>query len=160
MDHPKDVGDRTTLAVMLTLREAGFAVLTPFGENTRYDLAIDDGCRLARVQCKTGRLRKGAVLFAVCSCYGHHLRAKDTRRDYHGQVDYFGVYCPDNLAVYLVPIADLSVRVQAALRVEPARNNQRFNIRLASSYEIGKVNVEAPRKAPQVQLGRVDERFG
>jgi hypothetical protein len=157
MDHPKDIGDRTTLAVMLVLREAGFGVLTPFGENTRYDLAIDDGCKLFRVQCKTGRIRQGAVRFAVCSCYGHHLRVKDVRRDYRGQVDYFGVYCPDNVAVYLVPIADLSVRVQAALRVEPARNSR---IRLASQYEIGKVNVEAPRRAPQVQLGRVDERVG
>jgi len=144
MDHPKDIGDRTTLAVMLALREAGFGVLTPFGENTRYDLAIDNGCKLVRVQCKTGRLREGAIRFAVCSCYGHHLRPKDTRRDYHGQVDYFGVYCPDNLAVYLVPIADLSVRVQAALRVQPARNSQKCKIRLASKYEIGKVNVRRP----------------
>jgi PD-(D/E)XK endonuclease len=149
MDHPKDIGDRTTLAVMLVLREAGFGVLTPFGENTRYDLAIDDGCKLFRVQCKTGRIRQGAVRFAVCSCYGHHLRAKDARRDYQGQVDYFGVYCPDNVTVYLVPIADLSVRVQAALRVEPARNRQKRKIRLALEYEIGKVRLEAPRRAPQ-----------
>jgi hypothetical protein len=116
MDHPKDIGDRTTLAVMLVLREAGFGVLTPFGENTRYDLAIDDGCKLFRVQCKTGRIRQGAVRFAVCSCYGHHLRAKDVRRE--------------------------------------------CRIRLASEYEIGKVNVEAPRRAPQVQLSSVDERVG
>ena len=87
---------------------------------------------------------------AVCSCYGHHLRPKDARRDYQGQVDYFGVYCPDTITVYLVPIADLSVRVQAALRVEPARNGQKCNIRLASNYEIGKVNVEAPQRAPQL----------
>jgi PD-(D/E)XK endonuclease len=64
VDHPKDVGDRTTLAVMMALRELGFAVLVPFGENTRYDLAIDDGERPARVQCKTGRLRFGAVRWA------------------------------------------------------------------------------------------------
>jgi len=90
------------------------------------------------------------VRFAVCSCYGHHLRPKDARRDYQGQADYFGVYCPDTMAVYLVPIGDLSVRVQAALRVEPARNSQKSKIRLASNYEVGKVNVEAPRRAPQL----------
>jgi PD-(D/E)XK endonuclease len=38
MEHPKAKGDRTTLAVMLALREAGYAVLVPFGENTRCDL--------------------------------------------------------------------------------------------------------------------------
>jgi hypothetical protein len=34
--------------------------------------------------------------------------------------------------------------------VERARNNQRSRVRLASDYEIGKVNVEAPRRAPQL----------
>ena len=42
MEHPKAVGDRTTLAVMLALEEAGYPFLIPFGENTRYDLAIDE----------------------------------------------------------------------------------------------------------------------
>lgn len=36
MDHPKDVGDRTTLAVMLALRGLGYHVSVPFGGNTRY----------------------------------------------------------------------------------------------------------------------------
>src|SRR3990172_208957 len=53
MEHTKAVGDRTTLAVMLALEEAGYPFLIPFGENTRFDLAIDEGSRLARVQCKT-----------------------------------------------------------------------------------------------------------
>ena len=72
MEHPKAVGDRSTLAVMLALQRAGYIVLLPFGENTRYDLVIDDGTSFARVQCKTGRLRDGAVRFAACSSYAHH----------------------------------------------------------------------------------------
>ena len=67
MEHPKTIGDRTTLAVLLALREVGYSTLVPFGENTRYDLVIDDGEKLYRVQCKTGRLRNGAVKFATCS---------------------------------------------------------------------------------------------
>jgi hypothetical protein len=141
VDHPKDIGDRTTLAVMLALREVGFAVLIPFGENTRYDLVVDDGERLARVQCKTGRLRHGAVRFAVCSCYGHHMRPGEARRDYRGQIDYFGVYCPETMKVYLVPIEHLQVRVQAALRVEPSRNGQKCKVRSADVYEIGLVSM-------------------
>ena len=46
MQHPKDVGDTTTLAVMLAVREMAFAVLVPFGENTRYDLVIESDDRL------------------------------------------------------------------------------------------------------------------
>src|SRR6266545_2475327 len=122
MKHPKAIGDRSTMAAMLALNDAGFAVSIPFGENVRYDLIIDDGQRLARVQCKTGRLRRGAVLFNVCSCYGHHLRPGDARRTYHGQVDYFAGYCPDTGGGYLIPIDDLPVSNQASLRVEPSRN--------------------------------------
>ncbi len=102
---------------MLALQGAGYDVYLPFGENTRYDLAIDDGSCLRRVQCKTGRLREGGIRFAVCSCYGHHRNPKDARRDYQGQVDLFGVYCPETLGVYLVPIEDLPVRVM----VDPPR---------------------------------------
>lgn len=54
MKHPKDVGDRTQLAVMLALREIGHAVLVPLGENTRYDLVIENGNTFARVRCKSG----------------------------------------------------------------------------------------------------------
>jgi hypothetical protein len=42
MEHPKVVGDRSTLAIMAALRAAGFALYLPFGENTRTDLVIDD----------------------------------------------------------------------------------------------------------------------
>jgi PD-(D/E)XK endonuclease len=105
MEHPKAKGDRTTLAVMLALQDAGYIVLMPFGENTRYDLVIDDGQAFARIQCKTGRLRGGAVLFSTCSCYGHHMNPGMSRRDYKGQIDYFAVHCFETDWVYLVPIA-------------------------------------------------------
>jgi hypothetical protein len=107
MDHPKAIGDRSTLAVMLALYDAGYEVLLPFGENTRYDLVIDDGVRLDRVQCKTGRLRKGAVRFRTTSSYAHHPNPKIRSRNYLGEADYFAVYCPETGGVYLIPVADL-----------------------------------------------------
>ena len=65
MEHPKDIGDRSTLAIILALRDAGYGVLMPFGENTRYDLVIDRCGSLSRVQCKTGRLRDGGRLLRL-----------------------------------------------------------------------------------------------
>jgi hypothetical protein len=141
MEHPKDVGDRSTLAVMLALREHGYGDYTPFGENTRSDLIIEDGDWLARVQCKTGRLRNGAVSFKTCSSYAHHPHPRMPARDYIGQVDYFAVYCPDNGSVYLIPIEDLAARWQALLRVEPARNSQQKRVRVAANYEVGRVSL-------------------
>ena len=140
MEHPKDIGDRTTLAVVLALRALGFIVSEPFGENARYDLVIDDGERLARVQCKTGRLRLGAVNFATCSCYGHHRNPGQARRTYIGQIDYFAVYCRETTGVYLVPVEHIPNRSVAMLRVDPPRNSQRKRIRFASEYEVGTVS--------------------
>ena len=143
MEHPKAIGDRTTLAVMLALDHAGYPVLVPFGENTRYDLVIDEGYRLARVQCKTGRLRQGAVRFNACSFYAHHRNPREPSRDYLGEIDYFAVYCPETQGVYLVPIEDTPVRRLGSLRIDPPANGQRRHIRFASLYEIATVSVDA-----------------
>lgn len=143
---------------MLALREVGFAVLVPFGENTRYDLVIDDGVKLAKVQCKTGRLRKGAVIWSMCSNYGHHSNPRLVHRDYQGQVDYFAVFCPETRGVYLIPMNDLPMRRQGNLRVVPSKNNQNKLIRDARLYEIGRVTCTRP--ISDSGLGRVDERVG
>jgi PD-(D/E)XK endonuclease len=46
MEHPKAIGDRSTLAVMAALQRLGYGLFVPFGENTRCDLVIEsDGQR-------------------------------------------------------------------------------------------------------------------
>jgi hypothetical protein len=140
MEHPKTKGDKSTLAIIFGLREIGYEVLTPFGENTRYDLVIDDG-RLSRVQCKTGRLRHGVILFATCSCYGHHRKPESARRSYDGEVDLFAIYCRETGGVYLVPIDDLPVKVQGTLRVAAPRNSQKAGVRFAADYLVATIKV-------------------
>jgi hypothetical protein len=155
MEHPKDIGDRSVLAIALALQSAGDAVFLPFGENTRADFVIDDGTRLARVQCKTGR--NGVVHFKTCSSYAHHSNPASVARDYIGQVEYFAVYCPETSGIYLIPIDEVPVRWNGSLRVTEARNGQRLRIKYASDYEIGRVTCTRP--IPDSGLRRVDERF-
>jgi hypothetical protein len=145
MEHPKGVGDASTLAIMAALRESCVALYVPFGENTRCDLIVDDDGQLMRVQCKTGRLREGAIRFAVCSCYGHHRNPQTSRRNYEGEIDYFAVYCPETTGVYMVPIDDVPLKATAYLRVDPPRNNQSKGIRLAANYQIARVTTEGLR---------------
>jgi hypothetical protein len=140
-EHPKSIGDTSTLAVMLALQARGYALLVPFGENTRYDLVIDDGSRLARVQCKTGRIRAGAIRFRTCSSHAHHPNPKVRFRPYADEIDFFAVYCRDNGRVYLVPIEDLPTHYEGSLRLEPAKNCQRQGVRLAAQYEVGQTAV-------------------
>ena len=59
--HPVDVGDRTEAIVIAALVRRGYRVLRPLSSNERYDLVLDLDGEFLRVQCKTGRLRNGAI---------------------------------------------------------------------------------------------------
>lgn len=102
----------------------------PFGDNQRYDLIVDDHGKLLRCQCKTGKLSDGKVSFNVCSTNWN----KGTRKDYHGQIELFLVYCPQNEKFYRVPIEACGT-VTMTLRDSPAKNNQKTRTRLASEFE-------------------------
>jgi hypothetical protein len=141
MEHPKEVGDRSTLAIIFALSSQGYGIYVPFGENTRIDLILESASALRRVQCKTGRYRSGVVRFRTCSSYAHHPNPKVKARSYLGEVDDFAVFCPELGTVYLIPIEDLPFRSTASLRIDPPRNNQLNGVRFAKMYEIAKIDV-------------------
>ena len=131
--HTVTKGDVTVLKVAAALAERGERILMPFSSNERYDLALDRSGALFRVQCKTGRLKNGAVTFNTCSSTAHHVSG--TMKQYVGDIEAFGVYCPQTNNVYLVPIADVShVKRMARLRVDPTKNGQAYNVRHAAIY--------------------------
>ena len=144
MEHPKRIGDRSTLAIMAALHQAGIPFYLPFGENTRCDLVAEIDGDLVKVQCKSGRLVSGAVKFPTVSSYAHHPNPKVRHRDYVGEVDAFAVYCHETSGVYLVPIAEVPSH-QCRLRVDAPRNNQWKRIRFAADYEIGRIAIGEPR---------------
>jgi hypothetical protein len=133
---PNRIGAIAQAKVLAALTVAGKVVLAPCVQIRPYDFVIEDGGHFFRVQCKTGRLFRGAVCFRP-----HRLRAakRETgweRRvtDYRGAVDYFGVYCPENNSVYLVPMDMVTTPRVCTLRVNPPRNNQCKKIRWAKDY--------------------------
>src|SRR5207302_6772748 len=115
----KRKGDACEAHVLAALVERDLNVLVPWGDNTRYDLAVDIDGRFLRIQCKTGRLiPSGCVRFRS---YGV---GRDTSRvTYYSpdEIDYFGVWCLDTGCVYIVPIEDVGQRSAPHLRVEPPR---------------------------------------
>jgi hypothetical protein len=138
-------GDIAEQAIVLALMTAGKTVLRPVSNGLRYDLVVDnlDGT-FTRIQCKTGTLKcdGGVVRFRP--------RSADARRPngvpYHGQIDMFGVYCPQNGQAYFVPIKDLgAIWSEVSLRVLPAKSGQEVGIRYASSYLIQPIAAEQPQ---------------
>lgn len=114
-ENPKTVGERSEAVILAKLILRGEVVLLPFGDNQRYDMVLDRGGVFVRIQCKTGRIRNGTLIFPCRSVAGG---LKKNRRDYRGQIEFFAVYCPDNENVYLVPVSEMPTS-NGHLRVAP-----------------------------------------
>ncbi len=134
----KAIGERSETIIIAKLVEVGYGVLTPFGDNLRYDLVIKDAdSRFWRIQCKTGRSNGEYIEFKPTSFYYHTRAGRTTHgsKSYHGQIDYFAVYCRETKGVYLVPV-DHTGMSQVNLRLTPTKNSQEKNVRWAKDYEI------------------------
>jgi hypothetical protein len=113
-------------------------VLVPFGGGQPYDLVVNVSSNtFLRVQCKTAWPNGGCLIFNCLTT--DHGRGP---LSYVGLADIFGVYFPPSHSVYLVPI-DGVADTEGRLRLEPARNNQRRRVRLASDYEIDRWTTDA-----------------
>ncbi|MDQ6674898.1 MAG: group I intron-associated PD-(D/E)XK endonuclease [Chloroflexota bacterium] len=137
--NPTSKGKTSEAIILAALVKLGKSVLIPWGEE-RYDLAVDEDGRLVRIQCKTGVLRDGSVVFKTC--------ITDARRPlgdggYAGQIDAFAVFCPQLKRAYLVPIEALTSPNMGYLRVEAALNAQVRNIRWARDFELPNPQVDS-----------------
>jgi hypothetical protein len=131
----KAIGERSEAIIMAKLLEIGYHILTPFGDNLRYDLVIEDADgQFWRIQCKTGWMdrEKSVIKFATASSYNHTMRNKGWK-NYRGQCEYFAVYCPENKGTYLVPVDQVGM-TQAILRLTPTINKQEKDVRWAKDY--------------------------
>lgn len=125
--NPSRKGERTEGVVLATLLRLGKNVLLPFGSHLRYDLVFEEDASFRRVQCKTGRIRNGGIVFNTSS------RTSGSNRGYVGEIDLFGVYCPENEGVYLVPVQDVGV-TEAKLWIATPRSKRHFVVRWAADY--------------------------
>lgn len=128
------IGNMSELKVATAYADAGFAVAMPLGGGAPYDLIVDTGKRLLKVQVKTGRLRNGCVIFPMQRHSGHKTKPRSYDK---GEIDLFAVFCPDNAKIYVWEFIGDNPG-QGYLRCSQARNNQRQKIRWAKDYEFEK----------------------
>jgi hypothetical protein len=131
MSLMNEVGRISEAVVLAELAKLGFTVLVPFGGGTRYDLVVDHGNGLARVQVKTGRLINGVIRFNGYSI----IPDRRTRTRYTAsEVDFFAVRCPDATKVYVVAVSEAVA--DNSLRLDPVRDGQAKRIKWAKDYEL------------------------
>ncbi len=127
MEAPFKRGNISEAVVMARYLKAGFVVSIPFGVGAPYDLIVDNGSALFRVQVKTGRLRNGVVEFET-----RRARSRTIRNGYtENEVDYFVIYCPELDEVYAMKARE---GVSGKLRVMPTGNGQQMFVKWADDH--------------------------
>ena len=117
------------------LADKGFQVSFPFGENADYDLVVDRGGRLERVQVKyadSGGTRLEVRCRSQSLTGGKVIR---TRRYTTATIDWLAVFDAHSGDCFYIPATELGSGMSTiTLRLAAARNNQRARIRHAADY--------------------------
>ena len=122
---PKIIGEISECVVAAHLLQLGYSVSIPFGNTQKYDLVLDDGNKLWRVQVKTGRLVDGTVRFATVA--RNAINGK--RKGYVGQADLLMIFCPENDKIYAMAIDGETNKAGMYLRVDRPRSGSLSRIK-------------------------------
>lgn len=131
----KQKGNLTELQCLTAFYEQGCHVSLPYGENSRYDMIVDIGGKLIRVQVKTASLKHKDDEGAICiSCKSSHVNSQGVSniRYTKEEIDFFATFWKQKC--YLIPISECSV--EKTLRLEPPKNGQVKGITFAKDYEL------------------------
>jgi hypothetical protein len=128
--NTKAKGEISQAIIMTRLLQKGFSVSIPFGDNQRYDLLLDTGTELLKVQCKTAWLDRGRLRANTCSTFPNKNRK---RINYIDSIDMFLIYSPDTDKVYKVNIRDAGI-TEIILRLDAPKRKDK-NIRMAKDFE-------------------------
>jgi hypothetical protein len=133
--NTKQVGEISEAVFIATALRCGFSVSKPFGDNQPYDLIVDNGEQLVKVQTKTARLVNGVIVANATRSVGIWKQGGRHREKYGDSIDMFALYCPQLDKCYLVPAKEFD-GVEIRLRIEPPKNNQQKNVVYADKYEL------------------------
>ncbi|ELZ06358.1 hypothetical protein C482_01010 [Natrialba chahannaoensis JCM 10990] len=130
--NTKQTGDETECKIMCRLLEKGYTVSQPFGDNDKYDLILDTGTDLFRVQCKTGWQEDDGAVLRFKTASKTTRNGEVTIVDYGTAVDAFAVRCIDTDTLYWVPAEQVGSK-STYLRLEKPEIDHP-HIKLASAF--------------------------
>jgi hypothetical protein len=123
--EPHRKGDATEAAVIAELKRRDLSVSIPFGDNERYDVALESiSGDFHRCQIKTGNQKNGCVKF-----WGRSTHTNSTGqvfKHYDDNIDYFLVYSWEYEELFMIPVDavgdGMQVRVEKAEKEVPHTN--------------------------------------
>lgn len=136
---PDQKGAVAEAAVALAAVKQELGVLRPLTDGLRYDLVLDTGAQLLRVQCKWAVRRGDVVVISCRSC----RRGPEgfVRRTYTAdEIDLVVAYLAELDRCYVLPPSVFEGHFAVQLRLAPTRNNQAHGIKWARDHEFERLD--------------------
>lgn len=126
----KQKGDIAEAFVTYLLKQKGFNVLIPWGEDNRYDLVAEKSGVFKRIQVKYVTPKNGVLEVSIRSSNNYNILYYSPK-----DVDVIAAYCLKLSKVYFVPLSSIGNRRCLKLRLAPTKNKQIKYVIPASRYE-------------------------
>ena len=130
-------GNLVELQCIMKFMSMGFECSTPYGNQAKYDILVDVGNEIIRVQCKKSRWvddDKVSITFSTCSQTTN--TQETTRHTYNSDViDYFATCWGDN--VFLIPVDECNS--SKTLRIAPKTERTPSSVIMAEDYLVEKI---------------------
>ena len=126
----KQKGDIAEAFVTYLLKQNGFNVLIPWGEDNRYDLVTEKNGVFKRIQVKYATPKNGAIELRVRSCNNYTVLRYSPK-----DIDIIALYSPETNKVYFVSMNSIKNKSLCKLRLTPTKNKQKKFIVMASKFE-------------------------
>jgi len=141
LDITQQKGLSTELHCLQDMTSLGFQCLIPLGDSCKYDVAVDIGEKILRIQCKHSRWSSDTaqekVAFEIATCCQTTNTQKTTRHKYSDKdIDYFYTWFEGQ--GYLVSIQEATGNT-FRWRYEYPKSGQKQGIHIADNYKIEEV---------------------
>jgi len=129
--NPRQQGEIGLGAAIGWFTAAGYIVSVPLCDNQPYDLVVDDGDRLQKVQVKTatGRSPRGAYVVRLVTSGGN--RSRSTVKLFDAAASDLLFVLADDGRTYLIPSRD--VRATTSIHLEPKYGH--YRVVVAGGFE-------------------------
>jgi len=127
-------GEVAQLRAQLAAAKKGFFCSRPTMEGCRYDLIVDDGRKLHRVQCKYVGIEKNGIVRVGLEKFTGGTKVYTSRTYSATEVDAIIVYVATIERLLWLPPDVWNGKHAVHLRLTPASNNQKKGILLIQDY--------------------------
>lgn len=152
MINSKLKGSIGEYAVTMEFLKMGFTVSHPYGDNARYDLIVDDGKKLYKVQIKYTSVKTESDSW-LCRCISSKNHTTNKRLDsYENDIDIIAFYISELNQCIMFTVDEIKGKNTICVREQLPKNNQ-HNIILIKDHTFDNYFKSAFQETENVEAG-------